>query len=234
MTDRPPASVLTALRGLDTPTVCNALELVAPDRRGTGYTVDHLHCVRPELGSMVGYAKTVRIEAETPDPQSAEEKQAKLIDYFTYIAEGDDPKIVVVEDIDERPGYGAFWGEVFTNVHKSFGALGLVTNGSVRDIDQFAEGFQALAAKIGPSHAFVRVVDFGGPVSVAGMDVADDDLIHADRHGAVVVPHGVAAGVPDAADLMFRREAFIIGAAKGPDFSVEKLRDAMDQAARTD
>ncbi|MEM7445797.1 MAG: RraA family protein [Pseudomonadota bacterium] len=233
MTDTVAPDTLEALRSLDTPTVCNALELVAPERRGNGYTVEHLHCVRPELGRMLGFAKTVRIAAERPDGKTPEEKRAGLIEYFRYVASGDGPKVIIVQDIDERPGYGAFWGEVFTAVHKGFGALGVITNGSVRDLDEFAEGFQALVSKIGPSHAYVHVVDFGGDVNVVGMDVSDGDLIHADKHGAVVVPHAAAAEIPDAADLMARREAFIINAARRPDFSVDKLQEAMEQAAKT-
>lgn len=233
MTTTVSTDVLDALRDLDTPTVCNALELVVPERRGTGFTIDHLHCVRPELGRMVGHAKTVKITAAEPHGMSAAERQAGLIDYFTYIAAGDGPKIVVVEDIDDRPGIGAFWGEVFTNVHKSFGALGTITNGSVRDLDEFAEGFQALALKVGPSHAYVRVVDFDCAVNVVGMDVSDGDLIHADKHGAVVVPTSAAAKLPEAAALVVRREAFLLNAAKRPDFSVENLARAMEQAAAT-
>lgn len=233
MTDTVSADLLDALRGVDTPTVCNALELIVPERRATGFTIEHLHCIRPELGRMVGRAKTVKIAAKKPDDKSAEEVRAGLIDYFTYIAAGDGPKVIVVEDTDETPGYGAFWGEVFSTVHKGFGALGTITNGSVRDLDEFAEGFQALALKIGPSHAYVRIVDFDCDVNVVGMDVSSGDLIHADKHGAVVVPDEAAAKVPDAAALMLRREAFILNAARQSDFSVESLARAMEQAANT-
>ena len=233
MTDTVSADLLDALRGLDTPTVCNALELIVPDRTDNGFTVEHLHCIRPDLGRMVGRAKTVKIAAQKPHGMSGEEKRAGLFDYFTYIADGDGPKIIVVEDIDETPGYGAFWGEVFSNVHKSFGALGTITNGSVRDLDEFADGFQALASKVGPSHAWVHVVDFDCDVNVVGMETTSGDLIHADKHGAVIVPDQAAAKVPDAAALMVRREAFILQAAKQLDFSVESLAKAMDQAAKT-
>ena len=98
------------------------------------------------------------------------------------------PTVVVLQDLDPKPGFGAFWGEVNTAVHKGLGALGCVTNGSMRDIDDCAPGFQLLAGKIGPSHAHVHIVDFGGQVNVAGMTVCDGDVVHADRHGAVVVP----------------------------------------------
>ena len=96
---------------------------------------------------------------------------------------------MIIEDLDgEHAGYGAFWGEVQSAIHRGLGALGVITDGSVRDIDQWAPDFQFLAAKIGPSHAYVHAVDFGGEVDVLGMRVASGDIVHADRHGAVVVP----------------------------------------------
>ncbi len=113
---------------------------------------------------------------------------AKRMDYLDYVAAEPRPSVVVIEDQDEPAGYGAFWGEVQTNVHKALGCLGTVTNGSIRDIAQVAEGFQMLAGSIGPSHAYVHVEEFGIPVRIHGMDVKSGDLIHADRHGAVVVP----------------------------------------------
>ncbi len=97
-------------------------------------------------------------------------------------------------------GYGAFWGEVQSAVHKALGCVGVITDGSIRDIPQWAPGFQALAGSIGPSHAWVHAESFGGEVRVAGMTVRSGDLIHADRHGAVVIPFDVAAKLPDAAE----------------------------------
>ena len=94
----------------------------------------------------------------------------------------------MIQDLDDIVGFGAFWGEVQTNIHKALGCLGTITNGSIRDIPQVAPGFQMLAGSIAPSHAFVHVVDFGGNVNIHGMAVKSGDLIHADRHGAVVVP----------------------------------------------
>ena len=78
------------------------------------------------------------------------------------------PPIMVMHDLDgEHAGYGAFWGEVQSNVHKALGALGVVTDGSIRDIPMIAPGFQMLAGSIVPSHAYVHVVDFGIDVEVA-------------------------------------------------------------------
>ena len=164
------------LRSIDTPTVCNLIEIVTPERRGAGYTVSHLHCPFPDLPPLAGFAKTVAIRAR--DKVSGPSYMQKRMDYLDYVAAAPRPSVVVIEDKDEPPGYGAFWGEVQTNVHKALGCLGTITNGSVRDIPAVAEGFQMLAGSLSPSHAYVHVVEFGAPVTIHGMAVKSGDLVH--------------------------------------------------------
>ena len=76
-----------------------------------------------------------------------------------------------------------------------------------------------------PLHAFVHVVDFGRPVNVAGMRARDGDLIHADRHGAVVIPLDLAEKVRSAADQIIASERVVIEAARQPVFNFEKLKE---------
>ena len=225
-------ALLEALRDLDTPTVCNALEVVAPKRRGYGYTVDPLVCTRPELGSMVGYARTATIRAMHPSDLAGKEARAMQDAYYSYVDDGPKPSVMVIQDLDgDSRGYGSFWGEVNSNIHSGLGCIGLITDGSVRDLPDVADGFQMLADRVGPSHAFVHPVGYGTPVTVAGMRVKDGDLVHADQHGAVVIPHDVADAVPDAAAAIARREAVIIQASQEPGFNMERLRQAWGDAA---
>ncbi len=219
------------LAGMDTPTVCNALELVAPKRRGYGYTSDPLVCLRPGLPPMVGLARTATIRSCHPTDLASAEARALSDAYYAYIDGGPKPSVIVMSDIDRQRGYGSFWGEVNSAIHSGLGALGLVTDGGIRDLPDIAEGFQMLADRVIPSHAFVHVVDFGRPVTVAGMRVVDGDLIHADQHGAVVIPHEVAGELRAAADQVIRREKVIIEAARQPGFDIHKLREAQGQAA---
>jgi len=212
------------LRSIDTPTVCNLLEIVAPERRGAGYTVSHLHCPFPDLPPMVGFAKTVTMRAR--DAVSGPSYMAKRMDYLDYVAGEPRPSIAVIEDLDEPAGYGAFWGEVQTNVHKALGCLGTITNGSVRDIPQVAEGFQMLAGSISPSHAYVHVVEFGVPVTIHGMAVQSGDLIHADRHGAVIVPVDTIDAMKPALEGLNKQEARIIAAARAPGATAESIKAA--------
>ena len=217
-------SQFTFLRSIDTPTICNLIEIVAPERRGIGYTASHLHCPFPDLPPMVGFAKTATIRARD---HVSELSYIKRMDYLDYVAAAPRPSVVVIQDKDEPAGYGAFWGEVQTNVHKALGCLGTVTNGSVRDIASVAEGFQMLAGSIAPSHAYVHIVEFGLSVNVHSMEVQSGDLIHADRHGAVVVPVKNIDAMAAALDSLMKREARIIAAARAPGATAATIKAAM-------
>jgi regulator of RNase E activity RraA len=223
-----PKSQIDFLRSIDTPTVCNLIEIAAPERRGHGYTVRHLHCPFPDLPPMVGFAKTVTIKSKDPFGLGQADYLQKRLDYLDYVAAQPQPSMMVIEDIDgEHIGYGAFWGEVQSNVHKSLGCLGTVTNGSIRDIPMIAKGFQMLAGSISPSHAYVHVVDFGCDVTIHGMAVKSGDLIHADRHGAVVVPRDKIDAMKQAQQSLSQREARIISAANAPGATLESIKLAM-------
>ena len=227
------AEELSALGALDTPTVCNALEICLPERRSFGFTPRHLRCVRPELPPMVGYARTVTIRALRASTDEPEVQREKRIGYYNYVESSPGPTISIVQDLDDgQAGFGCFWGEVNSNVHKTLGCLGTITNGGVRDLTEFAEGFQALAGVVTPSHANVHIVDVGGEVNVAGMVVKSGDLVHADMHGAVVVPQEVACDVPEAAALMVRREAVILEAARAPGANAASIATAMMESAK--
>ena len=224
--------LIAKLEELDTPTVCNALETVVPQRRGYGYTTNPLVCTRPELGSMVGFARTATIRAMHPSDVRGEEARDRQHGYYRYIDEGPKPAIIIIQDLDgEARGYGSFWGEVNSNIHFGLGCVGLVTDGSVRDIPDIAPGFQMLADRIGPSHAFVHPVSYGGEINVSGMRVSSGDLVHADQHGAVVIPNDRAAEVPEAAAAIARRERVIINAAQEDGFNFSRLQRAWGESA---
>ena len=224
------ADDLKTLTQWDTPTICNALELVVPERRGHGFTTEPLVPLDPDLPPICGFARTATIRAAVPPNETAEQTAAKRNAYYEYVAQHPQPTIVVIQDIDPRPGIGAFWGEVQTNIHKGLKCLGAVTNGSFRDVTDSARGFNLLGGEIGPSHAFVHVVDIDCQVTVYGLTVSTNDIVHADRHGAVMVPAAAVRKIPEAVDLISRREAKILKAAKAPGFDVEKLKEAMGVA----
>jgi regulator of RNase E activity RraA len=219
---------LGALRALDTPTVYNTIEMIAPERQGFGYTVDTMISVNPALPPLVGYAKTATIRSMRPSAWSPADLRKIRLDYFRHIAAAPNPGIAVIQDLDgANAGFGSFWGEVTSTALKSLGCIGGVTDGSIRDVDAIVPGFQILARKVVPSRAYIHLVDFACEVNVTGMVVQDGDLIHADRHGAIVIPHELAREIPKAAELVARKEKVILDAARQPGFTVEKLEQAM-------
>jgi regulator of RNase E activity RraA len=222
--------LLESLRAFDTPTVCNALELVDPGRRAAGFSTRPFVCAFPSLKPIVGHARTATIRARARPVASPTALRAMRLAYYEHVAAPPGPTITVIEDLDPEPGFGAFWGEVNTAIHKGLGVQGCITNGSIRDLDMIATEFQLLAGSVGPSHAWVHVEAIGIEVTVHGMTVRPGDLIHADRHGAVVLPADRLAEVLLAVDLCTRREAPILAAARHPDFSLDSLKVAMAEA----
>jgi regulator of RNase E activity RraA len=183
-------------------------------------------CGFPALKPIVGFARTARIRAKSPPSLAPADVRGLRHDYYRYVDAGPKPSLILIHDLDgDDAGYGAFWGEVQSAIHKGLGALGVITDGSVRDIDAWAPGFQFLAATIGPSHAYAHVVDFGSEVEVLGMRVRSGDIVHADRHGAVVIPQAAIAELPSAVEKIARREAQILTVARAPDCTAEKLID---------
>ncbi len=222
--------VLAALKAVDTPTVCNAIELIEGRRKSTGFTRGTVIAADPLLPAMVGFALTARIRSDRPSDEAPSAVRARRLDYYRYIAGEARPRLVVIEDHGDEPGLGAFWGEVNVAIHKGFGLDGVLTNGSIRDLGVIDAGFQLLAGHVGPSHAFVHVTAFGTPVSVFGLAVAPGDLIHADRHGAVVIEPGVELELPRAIDTVTRKEAPMLQAARSPGFDIDRLLTAWGEA----
>jgi regulator of RNase E activity RraA len=224
------AEVLAALRAVDTPTVCNALEHVMGGRTAEGFTKVPTVCADPGLPPIVGFARTAKIRASSPAQKPATEVRALRMAYYEYVSAGDGPNVVVIEDTDWPHAIGGFWGEMQVAQHKGLGIAGTVTNGVLRDLGMLDEGYQVIAGSIGPSHAFVHVTELNCPVTVFSMPVLPDDLIHADRHGAVVIPARCIEDMPRAIDIVMRKEVPILTAARAPGFTVEKLKAAWSQA----
>jgi len=224
-------TLLDHLAAFDTPTICNALELLYEARVTRGFTTEQLVCAFPDLKPIVGFARTATLRASQPSSRPADEAKQLRVDYYSYVSSEPYPTVAVIQDLDPVPGTGAFWGEVNTAVHRGLGVLGCVTNGSIRDLDAIDPRFQLLASKVGPSHADVHLEAFGIDVNVHGMAVRHGDLVHADRHGAVVIPHDFAPRLPDAIDLCIRREKPVLEAARAPGFTVEKLKAAWGEAS---
>jgi 4-hydroxy-4-methyl-2-oxoglutarate aldolase len=213
---------IDALRKITSPSVANAIETFNVRPREAGNLSSEIRALFPEHGPMVGHAVTALIRAERGP---IEGHRASLFGWWDFVLSVPAPRVIVVHDLDEPRGQGAQWGEVQANIHKSLGAVGVVTDGSVRDLDEVrALGFQFCAAHVSVSHANVHMVDFGIPVKVGGTWIKPGDLIHGDQHGVVTVPSEVAAQIPEAIAKVEANERKIIGVCQSPEFSVDKLR----------
>jgi 4-hydroxy-4-methyl-2-oxoglutarate aldolase len=216
---------LDALRSISTPTVSNAIESFNVRPKNEGFMSGEIKCIFPDMGVMVGYACTAVMIASWPDKEREEPLDFRMYEHILQIPA---PRVVVIQDIDQPPCIGSLWGEVNGNIHKALGCVGVVTNGGVRDLDEVHElGFQFFAAQVIPSHAYDHLVDVGNPVKVGGLVVSPGDLIHADKHGVLVIPGEIASEVAEAARRVEENERRLIDLCKSPDFTMEKLKDEL-------
>ncbi|HEX4215740.1 MAG TPA: RraA family protein [Candidatus Dormibacteraeota bacterium] len=210
-------AVLEALAGFDTPTLSNAIETFDIRPRDEGFANIHIRCMFPDMGRMVGYAATASIVARG-------EGSSEATPLWDHVERTPAPRVVVVEDLDDPPAHGAMWGEVNASVFTALGCVGAVTNGSVRDLDEVrAIGFHFFAGGAGVSHAYQRLVTVGQPVTVGGLRIAPGDLIHADKHGVLLVPQEIAAELPEAARKVIEREQELIRWLRSPEFDSSQL-----------
>ena len=215
------AAEFEALRRWPTPAIANAIETFGVRPNDQGFMVGP-RCMFPELGPMVGYATTATIRAAV---RGGSETRKQMVAHWRNIEAQPAPRVVVIQDLDDPPAFGSFWGEVNANIHRALGCLGVVTNGGVRDMEEVRTlRFQFFAGAIVPSHAFVHLVSAGGEVEVGGLEVKNGDLIHADLHGVVTIPHEIAREVPRAAAEVEKRERVVIDLCRSPDFSIETLQ----------
>lgn len=227
-----PVGLLELMKSVDTPTVCNAIEVAQGKRGFSNFTKRTMLASDAKAPPMVGFARTAKIAGVEPPTEPADVIRARRMDYFRHMAMGDGPTVAVVEDTDGENAVSAWWGGVHTAVHKGLGLEGAVTNGVMRDLGDLEPGFPVLAGSIGPSHAFVHVREIATPVTVFGMEVADGDLVHADLHGALVVPPAVIPDLKTAITKLVETEALIIGPARSEGFNFAALEKAWAEFER--
>ncbi len=190
------------LKRWNTPSVYNGWEQVTKKNASCEcFNLEPVTDFMPNMGPMAGYAVTVVIEplnkshpVNNPDGK----KQ-----YREYIANMPGPKIAVVQDLDKPNLYGAFWGEVNSNIHKALGCVGTIIDGGIRDVDEMNNaGFKALARKLCVGHAYSYPVRWNCEVEVFGCKIQPGQLIHADKHGFLVIPEEDQESLLDAVRFM--------------------------------
>ncbi len=216
-----------ALRQIDTCVLANAIEVFGLRLRNEGFADSSIRCLFGSMPPMVGYAVTARIRCSNPSPTG--HTYFERTEWWNHILNTPAPRVFVLQDVDERPGFGAFLGEVHTSILKALGCAGAVTNGSVRDLPAVeALEVPLFAGGVAVSHAYAHFVDFGGEVEIGGLKIKPGNLLHGDRHGLISVPLQIAKDLPSVAAHMREIDQKIIAVCRSPEFTIEKLRAAIE------
>ena len=215
---------LAALAKYDTPTVCNVIELFDVRPRNQGYMNHTIKACFPKLPPMVGYALTSTFRSMAPprggDVYASLDKQIEQFDKMAG------PPVIVFQDLDE-PTAAATFGEVMCTTYQAFGAAGLITSGTGRDLDQVeALRFPAFTAGTACAHGYCHILSVGIPVTVGGIVVHNGDLLHGDLNGVTTIPHEIASEVADACKEFMACEDLILGYVKGKDITVAGMIEA--------
>jgi 4-hydroxy-4-methyl-2-oxoglutarate aldolase len=220
--------VLERLRELDACTVSNAIERFDVRLRNEGFTNISVRCLTPGLRPMLGYAVTGRIR--TASAPISRNWYFDHMDFWEYLAAAPAPRVIVLKDMDAKPGFGALFGEIHAQISRALSCVGYVTNGAVRDLPEIERlGFHLFASGVSVSHAYAHVVDFGEPVEIGGLVVRPGDLLHGDLHGGVSVPAAIAGEIPKVAAELLSQERELIQLCQSGHFSMEKLRNQIER-----
>ena len=227
------SSQIEELRKFDTPTVANALELIDPSwDRVSGIMAPRIQSLFPEKDPLVGYASTLLFSTRHPAP--TKRLHANWPDYWRYILTVPGPRVSVGQDTDAAPARGSLWGEIQASIHTALGCVGAVLEGAMRDLDPMRVlDYPCFAREVVVGHAHAHIVDFGHAVEVGGVVVHSGDLIHADLHGVLVIPHAAASRLAATCRKIYDMERPLIAVCRDhANFTVERLIHAYEEFAQ--
>jgi regulator of RNase E activity RraA len=214
-------ATLAFLRGVDSPTIANAIETLSARDRTEGFIGGHVQCQFPDLGVMAGRALTVTM-SNAPGPVASRDGYWRMWDALDAM-EG--PVVLAIADASGEPHRVAFAGEVMATIAQRIGAVGMVTDGALRDVDEVrALGFHYFMRFPVVSHANFEITSVGEPIVLDGQEVRTGDILHGDRNGIVIVPDDVLAGLPQAVEGIREKEAATMAFVRGDDFAYAELK----------
>jgi 4-hydroxy-4-methyl-2-oxoglutarate aldolase len=219
---------LDKLKKFDTPTICNVIELFNVRPRNTGFMDARIVAAFPEMPPIVGFAATATFRASAP-PQEGDAYSSidKQVERFPELSGA---PIVVFQDLDS-PSVAATFGEIMCTTYQSFGAQGLITSGTGRDMEQVRKiGFPVFTKGVCASHGYVHIPQVFVPVHVGGIAIYPDDLLHADCNGVTTIPKDLAAEIADVADAYVAAEMIIINAMRESRGDLKRLRAAQAES----
>lgn len=214
--------IIAALKLIDTPTVCNAIERI----KGKPFVADYLgmdiHCMIPQLGIMVGFAITATVDSTTPDVEANPEI---WLNCLQMIEDSPKPAVLVFKDIGSQVRKSAHLGEVMGTVSQRVGSVGVVTDGGIRDLPELTRlGYHCFARGLTPSHGNPRIIQVGIPVVIDGILINPGDLLHGDANGVTNIPLHLANQVPEAAEQVHNDEARLLDYIKSEVFCLSEFK----------
>lgn len=210
------------LKNFDTCLIADAIESFGVRLRNEGFTMAGFRCLFKSFPPMVGYAATCKVRSA--DPPMVGSRYEERTDLWKHIGSIPAPRVLVMQDIDDPPGTGAFLGKVHVNILMALGCVGAITNGSARELPGIeASGFQVFAGRLAISRAYIHVVEYGGPVEVGGLTIRPGDLIHGDRHGVLTVPPELALKLPAVARVIGEKKQQLIDLSRKPGATHEEF-----------
>jgi regulator of RNase E activity RraA len=212
---------LAFLKGVDSPTIANAIEPFKIRDRTEGFIGGEVRALVPEMPPMVGLALTVTM-TNTPGPVAGRENWFRMYEALAQIPA---PSVLAVQDVSGAPTRCAFAGEVMATLAMRLGAVGMVTDGGVRDVHEVrALGFAYFSRYVVVSHGNFDIVDIGTPIMLDGQEVKTGDILHGDANGVVIVPCEVLDGLADAVQEVRTRERATMDFIKSPEYTIAAAR----------
>lgn len=223
---------LEELKEFDTPTISNAIEMFNIRPRTEGFMGPEIKCILPYKKPLIGYAATAIISSIRPPAPLQKEM---LYEAYDHVKKTQSPTFFVIQDIDPAP-VGSFWGEVQTNTVSALGCVGTITNGGVRDLDEVNElGFGYFASCVVVSHAYIHIENCNCPVKIGGLTINPGDLLHADKHGVILIPDAIVHKLADACrKVQLAEKPFIEACRKkfAMGIEVEEIRKLREQMVK--
>ncbi len=218
------------LAAFDACTLSNAIEQLDVRLRNEGFIFRASRCRFPSLPPMIGYAATGRVR--TTEPPMAHRCYYDRMDWWTYVASLPEPRVMVLQDMDAKPGLGAFVGEIHAAIGTALQCVGCVTNGAVRDLPAVEKmGFQMFSGNVSVSHSYAHIIELGRPVEIGGLKISSGDLIAGDRHGVLSIPPSVASRVPAVASTIRQCEGDLLDFCRSPEFSLDELASRISKTS---
>jgi regulator of RNase E activity RraA len=220
---------LDGLRQFDTCMIANAVETFNLRLRNTGFTSGEVRCIFPDAPPMVGYAVTARLSSGEPPIGGGTFHERG--DLWKFLLQSPSPRILVLQDMDNPPGRGAFLGDMHAAILKALGCVAYLSNGAVRELPPIRSmGLKLFAGNVSVSHAYAHIFDLGAAVTIDGMEVHTGDLLHGDRHGILSIPPDTASAIPEVAARLQRIERKVIDYCQSSGFSVDGLTEVMKKS----